>query len=221
VTVRPATEEDGPLFAEIERKAPIVVGETSKVYDRGADDYFKGERLMGSADMRVLERDGEPIGVVGNVIHDLRLNGRVLKASYGDRIRVSKEAQGSGALAAMSWASFRASAPSDGAYGFVAAENTAMLQVFPPQLIAPVRPQRVILSAVDQPVDRIGRRATAADAERIVGLLNDTRSDGSASFPTPPTDSRSGCPELPTCTTGRVFESRRGRSWACGPRRSA
>jgi len=172
VTTRPARDDEGLLLQELERQAPIVMGEASVVYDRGAD-YFAGERLMGSAQVHVLERDGQPIGVVGNVIHDLRVGGQTFRASYGHRIRIARSAQGSGALGGMSWSSFLADAASDGAYGLIAAANQAMLRVIPAQLKASVEPERVIIPVLAQAM-AFGRTATEADRGRIIELLNAT-----------------------------------------------
>jgi len=60
--VRKATEADSAALAEIERRCPIVLGDTSIYFDRG-DDYFAFTRLMEEATVGIAFVDDKPAAV--------------------------------------------------------------------------------------------------------------------------------------------------------------
>jgi hypothetical protein len=52
--IRHATEADGPLLADIERRSPVVMRDIKTITDRG-DDYFAAARLLGEGTVFLAE----------------------------------------------------------------------------------------------------------------------------------------------------------------------
>ena len=62
LVVREATEADAAVLSDIERRSPIVLGDTLMTFDRG-DDYFAAARLMEDVMIVLAEVDGVPVGL--------------------------------------------------------------------------------------------------------------------------------------------------------------
>jgi hypothetical protein len=175
VTLRHAVESDGPALAEIERRAPIRLGDVSVVYDRGEADYFTGERLMGHARTSVVEQDGRPVGLAASVVHPLRIKGTIRPATYQHRVRLVPEARRSGAASMLVWATFiDGSLDADFSYALVAEENETVLRAMEAWRLWSVRPQKVAIDTAAQRGPPTGRTATPGDATRVAELLNAT-----------------------------------------------
>ncbi|MEZ4552300.1 MAG: hypothetical protein R3B59_00155 [Dehalococcoidia bacterium] len=173
-TVRPAVPEDGPTLARLERSAPIQMGNVGVVYDRGEDDYFAGDRLA-AANVLVLERDGDVVGMGGTVVHDVRINGHDARMAYAHRFRIALSAQRGGAWGALQWPTWLSNAAhSDAGSSYIHRANEAMLRYVPPAVMQPVGPERLAFRTVELAEDASMRPATAEDAPRIVELLNST-----------------------------------------------
>ncbi len=180
-TVRPAVPEDGPVLARLERTAPIQMGNVGVVYDRGEDDYFRGDRLA-DASVLVLERDGEVVGIGGTVVHGARINGHDAQMAYAHRFRIARSAQRGGAWGALQWPTWLSGATrSDAGNAYIHRANEAMLRYVPPAVVQPVEPERLAFRTADLAGSATMRPATAADAPRIVALLNTTH-EGEALF---------------------------------------
>ena len=75
VLVRLATEVDGPALADIERRSPMVLGETNITIDRG-EDYFAAARLMEDVGVAVAEVEGVPGAVHCAAAHNVCIGGK-------------------------------------------------------------------------------------------------------------------------------------------------
>ncbi len=74
ITIRRATEADGPTLAYLERSSPLVTPDSQLVIDRG-DDYFAASRLMEDVTIALAEVDGEPAGVFCGAMNRTLLGG--------------------------------------------------------------------------------------------------------------------------------------------------
>jgi hypothetical protein len=175
VTVREATKADAPALAEIERRSPVMLGETSIAFDRG-DDYFAFTRLMAEVTVAVGFVGGGPAAVNCGAAHQVRVGGQDVRVMTAIHTRVLPEHQGKGLWGAVSGVLSEKYNPGTGVAtgrGFVSAENAAMQRGF-----AKV-PNRWSIQALRAQLDcaanagsPAGRPATAADAGRIVEILN-------------------------------------------------
>ena len=170
--IRPATEADAAALRELELQTPIVLGETTVVYDRG-EDYFAAERLMGDVGTYVIEQDGRPVGLTSSVFNAIRANGRAFVGSYRHRLRVLPEARGQGVSQLLNFHGFEANSwRGDYPYSFVAAGNSKMQRSH--RSGWSVRPSRIVMDTAKHTLAAFGRPATPADSARIVELLNAT-----------------------------------------------
>jgi len=172
VEVREATEADGAILAEIERRCPIVRGPQSRYFDRG-DDYFAFARLLEDVTVGIALIDGEPAAASCGALHRVRAGGVVYPIVTILHLRVVPEHQRKGLRRAVDrvldkyWSRVHSSC------AYVATDNAAMLRAFANQ---PNRwsatPLRLQLACADLAGRPMGRRATPADAAAIVGILN-------------------------------------------------
>jgi hypothetical protein len=88
--VRQATEADATALAEIERRCPIVLGDTSIYFDRG-DDYFAFARLMEEATVGIAFVDGKPAAVSCGAMHKVRIGGVIRPIVTVVHLRVMPE----------------------------------------------------------------------------------------------------------------------------------
>jgi hypothetical protein len=146
------------------------------VYDRG-EDYFAAEELMGNTTTRVIELDGQVVGLTSAVLNEIRVGGAPLRGMYGHRLRLLPEARGQGMRQLLAFVGFaNESWRSDVPYAFVAAENETMRSKS--QLSGwSLRPERMVLDTQANAGSDAGRPATAADARRIVALVNAAHAD--------------------------------------------
>jgi ribosomal protein S18 acetylase RimI-like enzyme len=174
LTVRDATEADGPLLAALELSAPLVFGDSSITIDRG-HDYFAAARLMGDYVALLAEIDGEPAGVLCGAGRRAPIGGLVRRLVYVHHARIPPAFQGRGVgreLSAQLLKHLRFK-EIDSQYWYVSPEN-ARSQAFVARAenkwsFGPVQ-ARIECSALAGPP--AGRAATPADAREIVAILN-------------------------------------------------
>jgi hypothetical protein len=177
LSYRPVAPGDAAELAALELAAPIVTGDVETSYDKSRD-YFEAERMMGS-DAFVVERDGAIIGLFASVVHPIRIAGQEFRSLYDHRVRVHPSARrggvmGLGALARFEGVISRSSLHV--AHSFVAADNEAVLgQPRGPRW--PEMAERLVIDTAGAAATGLGRPATAADAARLVALLNDTHGE--------------------------------------------
>jgi hypothetical protein len=180
--IRPATQDDAPTLTSIERRAEVVLGDTKVVTDRG-EDYFAAARLLDDATVFLATVDGDPAAVGWGAQAPARLNGTDVTATYFFHLRVSPDHQRQGLWGALDGAVWTAYGETSDVYiGYWLAENTAWAHVaeqvqarpdfvrrdWVPTVYRLLLPTASMAGAAgDRP-----RAATAADAGRIVEILN-------------------------------------------------
>lgn len=174
VTVREATEADGPALAGVERRCPIVLGDRSIAFDRG-DDYFAFARLMDEPTVVVGLVDGVPAAINCGGLRSALIGGIERRIMVAVHTRVLPEHQGKGLWGAVSRVFGEKYPPGarDGSCGYVSVDNAAMQKGFantPNKW--PLHVLRMQLDCASLAVPSAGRPATPADARRIVELLN-------------------------------------------------
>jgi hypothetical protein len=178
VEVREATETDGPVLAEIERRCPLVLGDTSITFDRG-DDYFAFARLMEDCTVGLGSVDGIPAAINCVGVRTGAIGGVECKIMVAVHTRVLPEHQGKGLWGAVSRIFGQKYPPGYGvSCGYVSVDNVAMQKGFantPNKW--PKRVERALLDCTALAGEAYGRPATPADASRIVEVLNATHSD--------------------------------------------
>src|SRR5437588_6000 len=173
VRVRLATEADGPALADIERRSPLVLGDSLLTIDRG-DDYFAASRLMEDVGVALAELDGVPGAVQCAAAHTAHVGGRPVRMAYFHHLRILPEHQRKGLFQKLGQPlSDRYMPPHvDGTYAYVFPDNAASQRLFSFARSWPVQPVMCEL-----PVGRLrgppaGRPAQPADADTIVDILN-------------------------------------------------
>jgi hypothetical protein len=180
VTVREATQADARALAEIERRCPVVLGESSIAFDRG-DDYFAFARLMADVTVAIGFVGGEPAAINCGAAHSVRIAGQERRVMTAIHTRVRPEHQGKGLWGALSRVlseKYKPGADVLTGRGFVSVDNAAMQHGFaqvPNKWSA--RALRVQLDCAALAGPPAGRPATPADADRIVEVLNRCHAD--------------------------------------------
>lgn len=174
VVIREATDADGPILADLERRSPLIVESGgSFTIDRGTD-YFAAARLMEDVTVLLAEVDGVPAGVYCGARHIVRLGGVDRPVLYIHHARIPPEYQRHGlghALGAYLHARYRGRV--DTSYRYISpvnaisqgyARGASHKWSFGPFWAS------FDTFAVAGPL--AGRPATPNDAPRIVALLN-------------------------------------------------
>jgi GNAT superfamily N-acetyltransferase len=92
ITIREATPANAATLADIERRSPLMLGDSQLAIDRG-DDYFAAARLMEDATVFLAEVDGAPAGVYCGALHPVRLGGIERNLTYIHHARILPEYQ--------------------------------------------------------------------------------------------------------------------------------
>jgi len=185
VVMRPATGADTAALTELERRTPIVDGDTRRSYDRSGD-WFAQVRLMAEPTVVVAEVDGRIVGVMADAINTAPIERRTRRLLYRSRLRVDSAVRGkklfpalNGAAVDQRQASVEAGWGFDSEDMFIAAGNERMLQTALPGekrslesrlWSAPV--ERVFVDCQAVAGRHAGREATAGDAEQIAAILD-------------------------------------------------
>ncbi|HKN02127.1 MAG TPA: hypothetical protein VJX23_16555 [Candidatus Binataceae bacterium] len=183
VEVREAVEADGPTLADIERRCPIVLGETKIYFDRSAD-YFAFARLMEDRTIGLASVDGVPAAVSCGAKHRVKIGGVDRWIVTVVHLRVLPEHQRKGLWGAANRVLDKYWDSVDGSCAYIAVDNAGMQHGF---INTPnkwsVLVFRVNLSCADQAGPPSGRQATLADASAIVEVLNTFHADEEMYFP--------------------------------------
>lgn len=171
--VREATPADALVLADIERRCPIVMGDTSVWFDRGAS-YFDFSRLMEECTVGLASVEGVPAAVSCGAVHAVRIGGAMKQLMTVSHLRVLPEHQRKGLWGAANRALDKYRPPRvDGSNAYISVDNAGMQHGFAntpnkwPQII-----QRVALDCAALGGPMVGRAATPADAGEIVRRLN-------------------------------------------------
>ena len=170
--VREAGEADAAILADIERRCPIVLGETEVYFDRG-DDYLAFSRLMEDCTIGIASVDGVPAAVSCGAKHTVRVGGVLRPIITVSHLRVLPEHQRKGLWGAANRALNKYWPAVDGSNAYISEDNAGMRHGFantPNKWDVPVLRMQLPCVALAGPA--AGRPATPSDAETIVGLLN-------------------------------------------------
>ena len=177
---REATEADAAILSEIERRCPIVLGDTSVTIDRG-DDYFAFARLMEDCTVALAFVDGEPAGINCGGVHSVRVGGVEKRVMVAVHLRILPEHQRKGVWGTCSellGKKYRDGGLIEGSCGYVSVDNGPMQRGFltvPNKWPARVHRARLVTKELAGPSVR--RSATRDDASRIVEVLNGCHED--------------------------------------------
>lgn len=178
--IRAATTEDNEALIALERRSPLIVGESELSFDR-APDYFAGQRLQERSLMAAAEAGGALVGVSASALYRTRLLGQERLLSYTHHMRVAPEFQRHGVGRALgkwlreNW--LVAGAKPDRGYAFIDSANSDSLAFAsrgegpgPWPIDGWLQDLPVSDSGTDWSTERVG----AADAGAIVALINRT-----------------------------------------------
>ena len=169
---RDAVETDASTLADLERRCPIVLGDTKIWFDRG-DDYFAFTRLMEEFSIGLAFVDGEPAAVSCGAKHTVRIGGVLHPMITVSHLRVLPEHQRKGLWGAANRTLDKFWPTVHGSNAYIAVENLGMQHGFkntPNKW--PVTVMRLQLDCAALGNDAFGRAATADDAETLVAMLN-------------------------------------------------
>jgi hypothetical protein len=172
LAVREATPDDALTLADIERRCPIVMGDTSVWFDRGAD-YFAATRLMEDCTIGLASVDGVPAAVSCGAERRVRVGGVIKKMVTVSHLRVLPEHQRKGLWGAANRVLEKYWPRVDGSNAYISVDNLGMQHGFAntpnkwPQII-----ERAELDVAGLAGPMSERAATAADAADIVRRLN-------------------------------------------------
>ena len=85
--LRAARPSDNAALIALEKRSPLIVGDTELSFDR-APDYFAGAHLQERTLFAVAEAEGRLIGVSASAVHTTRLLGRQRLLSYTHHMRI-------------------------------------------------------------------------------------------------------------------------------------
>lgn len=172
VVIREALESEGPILAELERRAPLRIGRASITYDRG-DDFFAFARLMEETVNLVAEEHGEILALHCVALHPVIIGGKEHQAMLLHHTRIPKDHQKRGLFSPLNVRGFQTfEGRMDAPYGYVAVDNTTAGRLHGPDRWS-FHALRGVLSCGSLAGSPIGRPAMPADAGRIVEILND------------------------------------------------
>ena len=170
--VREATPADALICADIERRCPIVMGDTKVWFDRGAD-YFAFSRLLEDCTVGLASVDGVPAAISCGAERVVRVGGALKKLVTVSHLRVLPEHQPKGLWGAANSVLNKYWDHVDGSQAYIAVDNLGMQHGFQgtpdkwDQIV-----QRVELDCAALAGPKAGRAATPADAAEIASRLN-------------------------------------------------
>ena len=127
LVIREATRADNDALIDLERRSPLLLGETTLIFDR-SPNFFARDELMEHSRMLVAEKDGCPAGVMSAAWYDTLVGGKPVRVVYVHHGRVAIEHQRSGVAPALAVALFeRLLTKADLFYWYVVPENKVSL----------------------------------------------------------------------------------------------
>lgn len=170
--VREATAADAAILADIERRCPIVMGETSTYIDRG-HEYLASTRLMEDCTIGLASVDGVPAAVSCGAERVVRVGGALKKMVTVSHLRVLPEHQRKGLWGAANSVLQKYWDHVDGSNAYISVDNAGMQHGFantPNKWGQIVQMAQLDCAALAGPP--AGRPASPADAEAIAERLN-------------------------------------------------
>jgi GNAT superfamily N-acetyltransferase len=179
INVREATAADNEALLELERSAPLDLGDVEIVLDR-SPDYFASLSLQEDARVMVAEEGGRLVGVCAAARHCAPLMGEPRALLYIEKGRTLPEYRRQRVSSVLIWALVESwstrGRPIDSAYWLIAANNNASLTAV---RRGGALPWPVKVHLVDLPADATRTEATTVRlgperAEEVIALLNRT-----------------------------------------------
>jgi GNAT superfamily N-acetyltransferase len=169
--VREAGPDDALIVADIERRCPIVMGDTSVWFDRGAE-YFAFSRLLEDCTVGLASVDGIPAAVSCGAERVVRVGGELKRLYVVSHLRVLPEHQRKGLWGAANSALSKYR-DLDGSQAYIAVDNLGMQHGFQgtPDKWGQIV-QRVELDCAALAGPPAGRPSTPEDAAEIAARLN-------------------------------------------------
>jgi hypothetical protein len=170
--VREAGPDDALTVADIERRCPIVMGDTSVWFDRGAD-YFAFSRLLEDCTVGLASVDGVPAAISCGAERVVRVGGELKRIIVVSHLRVLPEHQRKGLWGAANGVLNKYWDHVDGSQAYIAVDNLGMQHGFAntpdkwDQIV-----QRVELDCAALGGPMTGSSATPADGADIARRLN-------------------------------------------------
>jgi hypothetical protein len=170
--VREAGPDDALIVADIERRCPIVMGDTSVWFDRGAD-YFAFSRLLEDCTVGLASVDGVPAAISCGAERVVRVGGELKRMIVVSHLRVLPEHQRKGLWGAANSALNKYWDHVDGSQAYIAVDNLGMQHGFAgtPDKWGQIV-QRVELDCAALAGPMAGRAATPQDSGEIAVRLN-------------------------------------------------
>jgi len=169
---RDAVEADASILADLERRCPIVLGDTKIWFDRGSD-YFAFTRLMEEFSIGLAFVDGEPAAVSCGARHTVRIGGALHPIITVSHLRVLPEHQRKGLWGAANRTLDKFWSRVDGSNAYISVDNLSMQHGFrdtPNKW--PVTVMRAQLDCAALAGGAFGRTATADGVETLFAMLN-------------------------------------------------
>lgn len=174
--IRLASVDDGPVLGELERRAPLRLGEgplTFMTFDHG-DDYFAPSRLMEEVTIYVGETDGKVCGVYCGAVQPVEVDGEPKRLFLEHHVRIDPDVPRGGVFWALCAFGRDAYARSSDSIAFYVSPDNLAVRKFvsgvPPWSVQPLR--ALLPCRVDPSVEDVGRFATSDDAGAIIGALD-------------------------------------------------
>lgn len=176
LAIRLARPDDGPALADLERRAPLRLGEeplTFMTFDHG-DDYFAPSRLMEEATIYVGEIDGRLVGVYCGALQRVHLDGETKHLFLEHHVRIDPDAsRGAIFWALCNFGRDRYARAADSIAFYVSPDNLALRKFVsdvPPWSVPPVR--ALLPCTIDDEDEQAGHHVTVDDADHVVRALN-------------------------------------------------
>jgi len=170
--VREAGPDDALIVADIERRCPIVMGDTSVWFDRG-ERYFDFARLLPDCTVGLASVNGVPAAVSCGAERVVRVGGKMKRLFVVSHLRVLPEQQGKGLWGAANSALDKYRDHVDGSQAYISVDNHAVLRSFQTtqnrwdQVV-----QRAELDCAGLAGPMAGRPARPTEASEIAARLN-------------------------------------------------
>ena len=129
LSVREATAADAAILADIERRCPIVMGDTSVYIDRGAE-YLASTRLMEDCTIGIASVDGIPAAVSCGAEHRVLVGGAIKSMVTVSHLRVLPEHQRKGLWGAANRVLEKYWDHVDGSNAYISVDNLGMQHGF-------------------------------------------------------------------------------------------
>jgi hypothetical protein len=178
ITIRRAEAGDAAALVELEREAPIVVGDSSIHFEHEADYFSPWELLEEPGAVVAVTDDGRVLAALQDAVVPIRVNGAVYRGAYAHRVRTHPDHAGLGLLQHLTRAGLEVrpvGVAMDAIVVCIGKGNTAMLKGWagrPGEW--PAGPTRFLIDTTQMGRDAGAAVEVCADLDAAVACLNET-----------------------------------------------